>query len=199
MAGSNAEARVTRTLTLFLRAWPIVRRMRCTFRLLSSLAAVLLAGAPMPAFAQCRLCSTPTTDLQSDPDGGDIRLDVQATLDFDRLVMLGSGQGDAILLPNGDRSATGSVATVSARAMVGSITVHGEPNRALRVEMPGSIQLYSLTGGRISVDQLGTDLPGMPRLDSTGNLTFRFGGRLRISGDADGDYRGDVPITVEYL
>jgi hypothetical protein len=65
--------------------------------------------------------------------------------------------------------------------------------------MPGSIQLYSLSGGRISVDQLGTDLPGMPRLDSAGNLTFRFGGRLRISGDADGEYRGDVPITVEYL
>jgi hypothetical protein len=65
--------------------------------------------------------------------------------------------------------------------------------------MPGSIQLYSLSGGRISVDQLDTDLPGMPRLDSAGNLTFRFGGRLQISGDADGEYRGDVPITVEYL
>ena len=173
--------------------------MRCTFRLLSSLAAVLLAGAASPASAQCRLCSTPTTQLQTDGSGGDIRLDVDATLDFDRLVLLGGGQGAATLLPNGDRSATGSVATVSARAMVGSVTVHGEPNRALRVEMPATIELFSLTGGRISVDQLGTDLPGMPRLDSAGNLTFRFGGRLRISGDADGEYRGDVPITVEYL
>lgn len=173
--------------------------MRCTFRLLSSMAAVLLAGAAAPASAQCRLCSTPTTQLQSDESGGDIRLDVEATLDFDRLVLLGAGSGAATLLPNGDRSATGSVATVSARAMVGSVTVHGEPNRALRVEMPGSIQLYSLSGGRISVDQLDTDLPGMPRLDSAGNLTFRFGGRLQISGDADGEYRGDVPITVEYL
>lgn len=173
--------------------------MRCTFRLLSSLAAVLLAGAPWPASAQCRLCSTPTTQLQTDEDGGDIRLDVDATLDFDRLVLLGDGHGAATLLPNGDRSSTGSVATVSARAMVGSVTVHGEPNRALRVEMPGTIELYSLTGGRISIDQLNTDLPGMPRLDSAGNLTFRFGGRLQISGDADGQYRGDVPITVEYL
>ena len=33
---------------------------------------------------------------------------------------------------------------------------------------------------------------------SAGNLTFRFGGRVQISGDADGDYRGDLPITVEY-
>ncbi|MGN6155808.1 MAG: DUF4402 domain-containing protein [Sphingomicrobium sp.] len=137
--------------------------------------------------------------MQTDEDGGDIRLDVDATLDFDRLVLLGDGHGAATLLPNGDRSSTGSVATVSARAMVGSVTVHGEPNRALRVEMPGTIELYSLTGGRISIDQLNTDLPGMPRLDSAGNLTFRFGGRLQISGDADGQYRGDVPITVEYL
>ena len=38
----------------------------------------------------------------------------------------------------------------------------------------------------------------IPQLDAAGNLTFRFGGRLRVSGDADGDYRGDLPITVEY-
>lgn len=173
--------------------------MRCTFRLASSLAAVLLAGASATAYAQCRLCSTPTSTLQSDESDDDVRLDVAASLDFDRLVLLGSGEGAATLLPNGERSATGSVATVSARAMVGSVTVRGEPNRALRIEMPAWIQLYSLSGGRISIDQLDTDLPGMPRLDSAGNLTFRFGGRLQVSGDADGEYRGDVPITVEYL
>lgn len=173
--------------------------MRCTFRLAISMAAVLLAGASAPASAQCRLCSTPTTELETGSGGGDIRLDVQATLDFDHLVLVGSGEGAVTLLPNGERDATGSVATVSARAMVGSVTVHGEPNRAVRIEMPGSIQLYSLKGGRITVDRLETDLSGMPRLDPGGNLTFRFGGRLQISGDADGDYRGEVPITVEYL
>jgi len=36
-------------------------------------------------------------------------------------------------------------------------------------------------------------------LDGAGNLSFRFGGRLRINGDADGGYRGDVPITVDYM
>jgi hypothetical protein len=196
---SNGETRVTPTLTLFLRPSPIKAWMRCKLRLLSSMAAVLLAGAAAPASAQCRLCSTPTTQLQTGQDGGDLRLDVQATLDFDRLVLLGAGDGAATLLPGGERSASGSVATLSARAMVGSVTVHGEPNRTLRVEMPGTIQLYSLSGGRISVDRLDTDLPGMPRLDSAGNLTFRFGGRVQINGDSDGDYRGDVPITVEYF
>jgi hypothetical protein len=158
-----------------------------------------MVGASVAASAQCRLCPNPTTQLQTSDDEGDIRLDVQTTLDFDRLVLLGGGTGAATLLPNGDRSASGAVATLSASAMVGSVTVHGEPNRAVRVEMPPRIELFSLSGGRISVEELTTDLPGMPRLDSNGNLTFRFGGRLEITGDADGDYRGDVPITVEYF
>ena len=83
--------------------------MRCKLRLFSSVAAVLLAGAPAAASAQCRLCSTPTTQIDSDEDGGNIQLDVQATLDFDRLVLLGGGNGAAILFPNGERSASGSV------------------------------------------------------------------------------------------
>jgi len=30
-------------------------------------------------------------------------------------------------------------------------------------------------------------------------LSFRFGGILRVSGDLDGEFRGDVPIDVEYF
>ena len=44
-----------------------------------------------------------------------------------------------------------------------------------------------------------SDLPAQPRLDSQGLLTFRFGGELHVQGDASGDYRGDVPINVDYL
>ena len=49
------------------------------------------------------------------------------------------------------------------------------------------------------IEGLIADLPSAPRLDSTGRLEFRFGGRLRVSGDSEGDYRGDIPVTVEYL
>jgi len=82
---------------------------------------------------------------------------------------------------------------------VGSAAVHGEPGRAVRVELPSRIELYSLSGGRIAIEDIVSDLPPGARLDSSGRLNFRFGGRLRITGDAEGDYRGDVPITVEYL
>jgi hypothetical protein len=30
-------------------------------------------------------------------------------------------------------------------------------------------------------------------------LRFRFGGELDVSGNVEGDYRGDIPITVDYL
>jgi hypothetical protein len=174
--------------------------MAYRYALASALAAAaMLAGAPTSAPAQCRLCANPTTDLQQTANGGPISLEVEASLDFDRLVLLGAGTGAAVLLPNGERSATGSVATVSARAMVGSVSVHGEPGRTLRVDMPQQITLYSLNGSRVSVTDIETDLPSLPRLDSAGNLDFRFGGRLTLSGDAEGEYRGDVPITVEYL
>src|SRR6476659_7964861 len=108
--------------------------MAYRYALAASLSAVLvLAGDGTRASAQCRLCENPTTELQQDDDGGPIQLQIQATLDFDRLVMLGGGEGSATLLPNGERSASGSVATLSASAMVGQVNAHGEPHRALRI------------------------------------------------------------------
>jgi hypothetical protein len=154
--------------------------------------AASLAGAS-PAGAQCRLCANPTTALSQSGDGEGIALEVQTTLDFDRLVLAGQGHGAAVIRPDGSSAAEGALSGISARAMVGSATVHGTPDRIVRIELPRRID-----GGRITLDDVVSDLPSLPRLDSAGNLTFRFGGRVQISGDADGDYRGDLPITVEY-
>ena len=174
--------------------------MAYRYALLSGLAAVaLLSGASAPLYAQCRLCSTPTTDLHQEDDGGPIQIEVETTLNFDRLVLLGDGSGYATLLPTGEKSASGSVATVSAAAMVGSVSVRGEPNRIVRVDLPPRIEIYSVGGSRIEIDNIETDLPGLPKLDAAGNLSFRFGGRLQVTGDAEGQYRGDIPINVEYL
>ena len=168
-------------------------------RALAILVAVVAAAAgPSPARAQCRLCDKPTTALSQSPDGDGIELEIQTTLNFDRLILSGSGQGAAVIRPDGSSSAEGALTQVSGRAMVGSASVHGTPGRAVRVELPRRIDLYSLGGGRITVDNVASDLPSLPRLDSAGNLTFRFGGRVTITGDSEGEYRGDMPITVEY-
>lgn len=152
-----------------------------------------------PAAAQCRLCDTPTTSRDERSAHGPVSLEIETSLDFDRLVLLGAGEGSAVLRPDGSRIATGSIAAISGRAMVGSAVVRGEPGRSVRVDLPRAIELHSLGGSRITIDDIVSDLPSAPRLDSAGALHFRFGGRLRIVGEPDGDHRGEVQITVEYL
>ena len=170
------------------------------FRTLALVLAVFAAAAAgiSPVRGQCRLCEKPTTALSQSVSGDGIDLEVQTSLDFGRLILAGHGQGAAVIRPDGSKAAEGALAALSARAMVGTAVVHGIPGRAVKVELPRQIDLYSLRGGRITVDEVTSDLPSLPRLDSAGNLSFRFGGRVTVTGDSEGDYRGDMPITVEY-
>jgi hypothetical protein len=163
------------------------------------LAAIAAAAAgTSPAGGQCRLCDKPTTALSQSADDDGIELEIQSSLDFDRLILAGDGQGAALIRPDGSSAAQGALARVSPRAMVGTAVVHGAAGRAIRVELPRRIDLYSVNGGQITVDDVISDLPSLPRLDSAGNLSFRFGGRVTVTGSSEGQYRGNMPITVEY-
>src|SRR5438270_6554109 len=148
--------------------------------------ALIAAALSAPADGQCRLCDQTSTQLPADSADGDVQLSVETALDFDRLIFTGVGIGAATVRPDGSSAAEGVVAAVGPRATVGTVLVHGEPGRALKVDIPHRIELYSISGGRITLDQVTTDLPPMPRLDSAGNLSFPFGGRLLVTGDADG-------------
>ena len=167
------------------------------------LPALCVAGASAvviatPAAAQCRLCSQPSTAGQEDSRDGGIELQVEANLFFDRLILSSAGAGAATLRPDGTSGAEGAVMQVGPRAMMGTVLVHGEAGRAVRVELPRRIELYSFGGGRMTLDDVASDLPAAPRLDAAGNLSFRIGGRLILTGNADGQFRGDLPVTVEY-
>ena len=129
----------------------------------------------------------------------DVQIQIETNLSFDRLILASAGLGAATIRPDGSSGAEGSVSQVGPRAMVGTVLVHGKPGRAVRVELPRRIELYALGGGRLTLQDVTTDVGNAPRLDSAGNLSFRFGGRLILSGDADGQYRGDLPITVDYV
>ena len=160
------------------------------------LVAGLLSAAPLGA--QCRLCDEQTTARPADTPTGDVDLQLETTLNFDRLILSGMGQGAATIRPTGANSADGAVLEIGPRATVGTVVVHGQPNRELAVDLPHRIELYSGSGGRISLLDVETDLPATPRLDAGGNLSFHFGGRLIVSGNDDGQYRGDLTITVNY-
>ena len=83
--------------------------------------------------------------------------------------------------------------------MAGEVVIRGEPGRHVRVLLPDSIELHGLSGGSIRLESIRTDLPGTPRLDGDGTLRFRFGGIVKLIGDVDGEFRGDVPVDVEYF
>lgn len=172
---------------------------RYAFASIAIAAGLMPAGAPLAASTQCRLCDTPTTGIEEAARASEIQLQVETSLDFDRLVLLGAGEGEASLMPSGEKSVSGSIATLSGGAMVGSVTVRGEPGKAVMVNMPRRIEMFSVGGGRLAIEKVESDLPSFPRLDSAGMLKFQFGGRLRISDDAEGEYRGNVPISVDYL
>jgi hypothetical protein len=168
-----------------------------TFALGPAALAAAVAGAS-PAGGQCRLCNKPTTAASQLANGSVIELEIETSLDFGRLVLSGSGQGAAVIRADGSTAAEGALTEVSARAMVGTAIIRGAADRSVRVELPRRIDLYSLSGGRITVDDVVSDLPSIPKLDSAGTLVFRFGGRVTVTGDSEGAYRGDMPITVEY-
>jgi hypothetical protein len=83
--------------------------------------------------------------------------------------------------------------------MMGTVVIRGEPNRSVRVDLPKRIDLYSWSGARLTLDRVTSDLLPSPKLDANGRLTFHFGGEVIVGPNAEGDYRGDVPITVEYF
>lgn len=155
-------------------------------------------ASPQDVSAPCRLCS-PDDGKNEDKPKTPVSLDVETSLDFDRLILASRGIGSAELGPDGARIVSGSVASMGARAMVGEVVVRGEPGRPLRVMLPDSIELFGLAGGTIQLESIRSDLPSMPKLDSNGTLRFRFGGSVRIVGDADGEFRGSIPLDVEYL
>lgn len=170
------------------------------------LVALVLTGAiglaapalPQDVTAPCRLC-TPEETAIADKPAVPVRLDVETRLDFDKLILISTGDGSAELGPDGSRNVSGSVAAIGARAMVGEVVIRGEPGRLVRIQLPDRVELFGLAGGNIRLESIRSNLPPMPRLDDNGRISFRFGGTLRVSGDVDGEFRGEVPIDVDYL
>ncbi len=170
------------------------------------LVALVLTGAiglaapalPQDVTAPCRLCGPGVPSIE-DKATVPVSLNVETRLDFDKLVLAGVEDGSAELGPDGARSVAGSIMAIGSRAMVGEVVIRGEPGRFVRIELPNAVELNGLAGGMVRLESIRSDLPPMPRLDDSGRLSFRFGGVLRVSGDLDGEFRGDVPIDVDYL
>jgi hypothetical protein len=148
----------------------------------------------------CRLCS-PTEPGEQAAVDREIPLSIEITtrLDFSRAALSGLGGGQIDVDPqSGSRRLDGGMVDLGGSALAGTAVVRGRPGRVVRIDMPHSARMTSLTGGVVEITGLRTSLTGNPRLDQTGRLEFSFGGRLTVRGNASGTFRARIPITAQY-
>ena len=127
-----------------------------------------------------------------------LRVEVETQLDMGRIAVGATG-GEVEIDPlTGARRLRGGVVDLGGFALTGVVTVSGEPGAEVRVFLPPTVDLESGDGRTARVVGLSTDLSAAPRFGPDGRLQFRFGGRLQVAALGDGDYRGRIPVTVEY-
>lgn len=168
---------------------------------------VLLFGwmivQPGSAAAQCRLCAAPPAGASSTSASSQaetpLNIEITANLDFSRLALLNRAGGEVELDPqSGQRRISGGITDLGGLSLHGEGRLTGEPGRVVRVHLPERITLSAPNGSTADLVKLDTDLPAQAQLDSDGRLTFSFGGKLRVTGNASGQFRGRIAITADY-
>lgn len=158
---------------------------------------------PSPAAAQCQLCAQPsggttTRDMPSVPEKP-LRIEIVTHLDFSRLALLDRAGGEVSIDPSsGHRQMNGGITDLGGLSLNGEGRLEGEPGRLVRVMLPERIILSAPNGSTAELVKLETNLPAQTRLDRSGRLNFSFGGKLKVRGNADGQYRGRITITADY-
>ncbi len=127
-----------------------------------------------------------------------LRIEISAALDFSRVATGRSGGSVTVDPVSGQRRLSGDVRDLGGMALTGEAMISGTPGRAVRIAIPPEIRLDGDQGRSARVVDVVTDLGPAPRLGPDGRLRFRFGGRLTVASDDDGNYRGRIPISVEY-
>lgn len=173
-------------------------RVKLLYALYAAVAVVPVGFAPAPVAAQCAFCGITPGDPVGVTDAP-IEIEVETTLDFDRIIVEDNGGGAVRLMPDGSRDFSGSVQSLSGKARLGRVIIHGQPNRALSISFPRTLELIGIKGTAIEITSLVTNLPDSPTLDSNGQLIVDFGGELQVRGDADGDFRGTLLVRADYL
>lgn len=167
-------------------------------RIPTALAAVLAAITPASAVAgdvACKLCEEARDVQERTP----IAIDIESGLNFSRMALLSRGDGEAEIDPlNGRKRTDNNLVDLDGVAFSGRARVVGEPFQPIRVDLPRSVMLVSPGGAEAELTDFVTDLPEMPVLGADGTLEFTFGGKLRTRSGGSGNFRGRIPIRVDY-
>lgn len=157
-------------------------------------------AAPSEAVAQgaCRLCADTAPIMERGRPSRPLHIDIDTGIDFDRMALIDYQGGQAEIDPQTGQRRLTRLLDLGGMAMRGSVTIRGEPGRAVRVELPDEVILRAPGGRRVELRNMQSDLPAQPRIGSDGYLRFSFGGRIDVDGSDVGRFRGRMRISAEY-
>lgn len=161
-----------------------------------SVAALLMAASPAAGQDSCRLCfGDPPAAAGERP----LTIEIWADLSFSKLALTGRGGGAAEVDPtDGAKRTSGEMIDLGGMPINGHGRISGQPYREVRLLLPDRVAMTTPDGGRGELVALRTTLPPHPVLDGNGNLEFSFGARLEVSSTRGGNFRGRIPISVDY-
>ena len=149
--------------------------------------------------AGCILCDAPASSDAAPKREPPLEIEITTSLAFSRMALTGRGEASAAIDPQtGSRRIGGGMVDLGGVTVQGRGRITGAPGRPVRVDLPSTIVMTSAGGGQAELTNLVTDLPAFPVLDASGTLEFSFGGELRVDGPTGGQFRGRIPITVDY-
>lgn len=163
---------------------------------LAAAIALLSAASAAADPDACALC-LPTAAPNADRP---LHIELESGIHFSRLGLLGRLDGGAEIDPQtGEKRVDANMVDLGGMAYRGRARVTGEPLRPVRVELPVRVQLRSPDGAQAELSDFVTDLPPVALLDENGLLEFSFGARLSSQGARGGNFRGRIPIRVDYF
>ena len=164
------------------------------------MAGLTASAASSSAGAQgaCRLCDDSAPIMERGRPSRPLQIDIDTGIDFDRMALIDYQGGQAEIDPQTGQRRLTRLLDLGGMAMRGTVTIHGEPGRAVRVDLPDEVILRAPGGRRVELRDMRSDLPVQPRIGSDGYLRFSFGGRIDVDGTDVGRFRGRMRISAEY-
>lgn len=158
--------------------------------------AVLLTALPAVGQEACRLCYS---EGSGKPGERPLSIEIWADLSFAKLALTsrsgGSAQVDA---QTGSKSTSGDMISLGGTPVTGHGRITGEPLRRVRIDLPARVPMSTPDGGSAELTDFTTNLPQNPQLNAQGELEFTFGARLVVKSGRGGNFRGRIPISVDY-
>ena len=114
--------------------------------------------------------------------------------------LTGRYDGNAVIDPQTGAKLVGpNMIDLGGLTFQGKATITGQPLKPVRIDLPRSVVLHSVAGGEAELSDFRTDLPQVAMLDANGQLQFNFGATITSKNAQGGDFRGRIPIRVEYF